>query len=188
LEFRPDHPTDRRWRLDEMGPNPGNHARQISGRKAVVALVLTILALWLVLDLSFRSWKARYNALAEFGASKVAPAIDPLARTLPPDVPPNDWRVAVADTHAMLLALTGAGVLDQPQMEQLRQDINQRVAQARPETAVKTLAGLWDDLERQAGPVIAPDSTPPPPSSRHAARNPRPARPRLLGPPSLEAR
>ncbi len=84
----------------------------------------------------------------------------------------------------MLLALTGAGVLDHPQMDQLRQEIADRVAQARPETARQTLADLWDDLERDAGPIIAPDQTPPPPNSRHAARNPRPPRPKLLGPPS----
>jgi len=173
----------RRWRFDALKPSLAN-VPQASGRRAVVALVLAILALWLGLDLSFRSWKARYNALAEFGASKVAPAIDPLAQMVPPDVPPNDWRLAVDDTHAMLLALTGAGVLDQSQMEQLRQDISDRVAQARPETARQALADLWDDLERKAGPVIAPDLTPPPPNSRHAARNSRPARPRLLGPPS----
>lgn len=163
-----------------MEPNTAN-ASQVSGRRAVVALVATVLALWLGLDLAFRAWKARYDALAGFGASKVAPAIDPLAEMIPPDISPSDWRAAVADTHAMLLALTGAGVLDQSQMDQLRQDVADRVARARPETALKTLANLWDDLERKAGPVIAPDLTPPPPNSRQAARNPRPPRPKLLG-------
>ena len=153
-----------------------------SGRRAVAALVLAILALWLGLDLAFRAWKARYRALAEFGASQVAPAVDPLASMIPPDVPPGDWRGAVDDTHAMLLALTGAGVLDRPQMDDLRRDLADRVARARPETALKTLSDLWDDLERQAGPLIAPDRTPPPAGSRHAARHPRPSRPKLLGP------
>ncbi len=163
-----------------MEPNTAN-AFQASGRRAVVALVATVLALWLGLDLAFRVWKARYDALAGFGASKVAPAIDPLAEINPPAVAPSDWRAAVADTHAMLLALTGAGVLDQSQMDQLRQDVADRVARARPETALKILANLWDDLEGKAGPVIAPDLTPPPANSRHAARNPRPPRPKLLG-------
>jgi hypothetical protein len=163
-----------------MEPDSAN-VTQGSGRRAVVALVLAILVLWLGLDLTFRSWKARYNVLAEFGASQVAPAIDPLASMVPPDVPSSDWRLAVDDTHAMLVALTGAGVLDRSQMDQLRQEITARVVQARPETALKTLADLWDDLERKAGPVIAPDLTPPPPDSRHAARNSRPARPRILG-------
>ena len=172
-------PADRRWRRDQSGDDPANPL-QISGRWTVAALVLSILALWLGLDLAFRSWKARYDALAQFGASEVAPAIDPLAQTIPLDVPPTDWQAAVADTHAMLLALTGAGVLDHPQMEQLRVDIARRVAQARPETARKILSDLWDDLERNAGPVIAPDLTPPPPNSRQAARNPRPPRPKLL--------
>ncbi len=166
-----------------MEPNTTN-AFQVSGRRTVVALVLTVLALWLGLDLAFRGWKARYDALARFGASKVAPANDPLAELIPPDISPIDWRAAssLADTHAMLLALTGAGVLDRSQMDQLRQDVADQVARARPETALKTLADLWDDLERKAGPVIAPGPDPyPPANSRHAARNPRPARPKLLG-------
>lgn len=157
--------------------------RDPSGRKVVAALVFGVLALWLGLFLAFREWKARYDALARFGASEVAPAVDPLAQVVPPGVPLDDWRRAVADTHAMLLALTGAGVLDHDRMDQLRRDITDRVARARPETALKTLADLWDDLERQAGPLIAPDTTPPA-NSRQATRNPRPPRPRLLGPPS----
>jgi hypothetical protein len=168
-----------------MEQDPAN-APPTSGRRAVGALVLAILALWLSLDLAFREWKARYKALAEFGASEVAPAIDPLAQIRPPDIPPHEWQSTVDDTHAMLLALTAAGVLDRAQMDQLRLDIADRVARARPETALKTLAGLWDDLERKAGPVIAPDLSPPPANSRHAARNPRPRRPTILGLPSID--
>ena len=149
-----------------------------------MALVAAVLTLWLGLDLAFRGWKARYQALAEFGASRVAPAIDPLASTNPPEIPPTEWRVAVADTHAMLLALTGSGVLDESQMDDLRREIASRVANARPETALKALSDLWDDLEQKAGPVIATDRVAPPPGSRHATRNPRPPRPKILGPTS----
>ena len=156
-----------------------------SGRHAVVALVAAVLTLWLGLDLAFRGWKARYQALAEFGASRVAPAVDPLASTNPPGIPPSEWRSAVADTHAMLVALTGSGVLGEPQMDDLRRAIAARVALARPETALKILSDLWDDLERKAGPVIAPDRVAPPPGSRHAARVPRPPRPKILGPSSV---
>jgi hypothetical protein len=177
----------RRWRLDDQIPrssdNPSTPARA-SGRRAVLAIVAVVLTLWLGLDQAFRGWKARYMARAEFGATRVAPVIDPLAATLPPDVDPTAWRVAVADTHAMLLALTGSGVLDELQMDDLRRAIAAEVAGARPETARKTLADLWDDLERQAGPVIAPDQSHPPANSRHATRNPRPARPQILGPAS----
>ncbi len=177
---------DRRWRLDGRGARPSSHSRPdprpTPGRRVVVAIVLAVLALWLGLSLTFRAWQSRYRALADFGATKVAPVVDPLASVVPPDVPVTEWRVAVSDTHAMLLALTGSGVLDETQMDDLRREIASRVAAARPETARRTLAELWDDLERKAGPIIAPDQVKPPANSRHASRNPRPPRPRILGP------
>ena len=182
MSDRPEGPTDRRWRRDESGPHSSTASLgSASGRWAVVGLVVGVLALWFGLELAFRGWKARYEALARFGASEVAPAIDPLAETVPPDIPPADWRAAVAQTHAMLLALTGAGALDRAQMDRLRLDVADRVARARPETALPILANLWDDLERDAGPLIAPDLAPPSPNSRQAARHPRPPRPKLLG-------
>jgi hypothetical protein len=181
-------PSARRWRLDDRAPSPLNDpsrpAARVSGRRVVLAIVATILAIWLGLHLAFRGWKARYQARAEFGASRVAPIVDPLASTLPTNLDPTAWRAAVADTHAMLLALTSAGVLDESQMDDLRRDVAARVAGARPETARQTLADLWDDLERKAGPIIAPDPKTPPANARHAARNPRPARPKILGPAS----
>jgi hypothetical protein len=175
----------RRWRFDprraesplDCGVAPGP-----SGRWVVVAIVSVILVLWLGLDLSFRAWKARYRALVEYGETQVAPVIDPLASEVPPDVAPTDWQVAVSETHAMLLALVGSGVLDRSLMDELRREIAAKVAAARPETARRTLADLWDDLERKAGPVIAADLGPPPANSRQAARHPRPARPKILGP------
>ncbi len=85
----------------------------------------------------------------------------------------------------MLLALTSAGVLDESRMDDIRRDLAARVALTRPETALKTLSGIWNDLERQAGPIIAPDRSPPPANPRHAARHPRPARPKILGPSSV---
>ncbi len=171
----------RRWRIDDRRTGPLSAGRP-SGRRVVIGLLAIVLVFWLSIGLAFRAWKARYQALAEFGAMRVAPVIDPLASTVPPDVPSTEWRVAVSETHAMLLALTGAGVLDEVQMNDLRREIAAKVAAARPETARQTLAGLWDDLERQAGPVIAPDRIPPPANSRQAARNPRPPRPKILGP------
>ena len=158
-----------------------------SGRWTVAALVLIVLVVWFGLDQAFRAWIARYQALARFGASVVAPSVDPLARLTPPDLAPATWQAAVADTHAMLVAFTGSGVLDEAQLESLRRHLIAQVARAesQPATARATLAQIWDDLERDAGPAIAPDLKPPPPNSRHAQRHPRPARPSLLGPSRL---
>ncbi|WP_435018074.1 hypothetical protein TA3x_000019 [Tundrisphaera sp. TA3] len=171
----------RRWRRDDLtrrdAAPPG-----VSGRWTVAVLVAGVLALWFGLDRGFRAWKARHEARAAFGMARVAPAIDPLAAVVPPDVAAEEWRRAVAATHAMLVALTGAGVLDEPDLERLRRQVAGLASRARPETARAELAGLWDDLEHRVGPIIAPDHAPPPAGSRHAARHPRPPRPGILGP------
>ena len=150
----------------------------------MAAIVVVVLLGWFSLDRAFRAWTARYQALAHFGATQVAPSVDPLARITPPDLDPAAWQAAVTDTHAMLVAFTGAGVLDAAQLEVLRQRLADQVAAAlhQPATARATLARIWDDLQRDAGPIIAPDRVPPPPNSRHAKRHPRPARPAILGP------
>ena len=155
-----------------------------SGRRVVSAIVLTVLLVWFGLDRAFRSWTARYQARASFGATQVAPTVDPLANMVPPAIAPDAWNRAVTDTHAMLVALTGSGLLDEGQMETLRLHLANQVhlATLHPETARSILAQIWDDLERSAGPTLAPDLIPPPPNSRHAKRHPRPARPKLLGP------
>ncbi len=156
----------------------------VSGRKFVIGLVIAVLILWAGIAALFQTWKANQLALAAFGETQVAPAIDPLAAFVPPGVPEPDWKAAVTDTHGMLLALTGAGLLDRPRMDGLKADIEARVARvkAAPTTSLTELTALWDDLDAKAGPAIAPDLIPPPPNSRHAKRHPRPARPKILPP------
>ncbi len=155
-----------------------------SGRRTVAAIVAAVLLLWFGLDRAFRGWTARYQARATFGAKEVAPTVDPLTTIHPPAIPPLDWNQAVVDTHAMLVALTGSGLLDEGQMATLRQHLLDQVRQAtnHPEIARAILAKIWDEIERDAGPTVAPDLIPPPPNSRHAKRHPRPPRPSLLGP------
>ncbi len=173
--------SSQRWDTGDQGsrPRPRSNEGTVSGRRFVIAGVVTVLLIWGAVSLGFRAWRANYEALAAYGATEVAPVIDSLADRVPPGIDPAAWRQAVADTHAMLLALTGASLLDRPAMEALRAEISALVARSTPETAQHDLTGLWEDLERKAGPVIAPD-TDPPPNARHAARNPRPARPELL--------
>ena len=155
-----------------------------SGRTLVIGLVIAVLVIWAGIAALFQSWKAEQVRLASFGENQVAPAIDQLAPFVPPGVSDSDWKAAVADTHGMLIALTGSGLLDQGRMEELRRDIEARVlrVQATPSASLVELTGLWDDLDAKAGPVIAPDTIPPPPNSRHAKRHPRPARPKILPP------
>lgn len=177
------HPrTTPRWGPDALARRAALEAEaSVSGRRFVIVGILATLLIWGAVYLAFLYWRARYRALAEFGATQVAPLVDPLAERVPPGVDPAAWRRAVADTHGMLLALTGAGVLDRMHAETLRREVAARVGRATtPEAARAELIGLWDQVERDAGPVIAPDSEPPPPGSRHAARHPRPPRPALL--------
>lgn len=170
-----------RWGPDALARRAAlEEESSASGRRFVIAGVIATLLIWGAVYLAFLYWRGRYRALAEFGASQVAPLVDPLADRVPPGVEPDAWRGAVADTRGMLLALTGAGVLDRSQMELLRDEVAARVARATtPGSARDELTALWDQMEREAGPVIAPDVDPPP-GPRHAARHPRPPRPALL--------
>jgi hypothetical protein len=177
---RPGLPTSR-TRLDRLDAPIAAHST-VSGRAMVIGLVAAVLLLWLGLELAFRAWKADYDALAAFGAAEVAPSVDPLAELAIPDVPPQSWTHAVAETHAMLVALTASGALDRDRLIELRDDLRARVARARPQTAKATLASIWDDLQRDAGPLIAPDLATSPPRGRHVQRHRRPPRPELLNP------
>jgi hypothetical protein len=63
------------------------------------------------------------------------------------------------------VTVTSSNLLDMAGLKSLRGEVAARVARARPETALSELAGLWDDLQARAGPVL----------DRHA-------RPKLLPP------
>jgi hypothetical protein len=137
-----------------------------SGRVFVTAAVVGVLVLWGGLNLAFRQWRAGYRERADYGVEHVANAIDPLARVVPAgEASPgaggagakaakSAWEQAVAETHAMLVTLTAANLLDRAQMDDLGGRIAARVAAARPETAIADLAAVWDEAEDRAGPVI----------------------------------
>ena len=46
--------------------------------------------------LGFLAWRADYLARAEFGATQVAPLVDPLAESRPPDLAPAAWRAVAS--------------------------------------------------------------------------------------------
>jgi hypothetical protein len=173
--------TAPRWDPDDLARRSAlKDEASASGRRFVIAGLIATAVIWGGVYLAFLYWRATYRALAEFGAAEVAPLVDPLSDRVPPGVDPAAWTSAVADTHAMLVALTGAGLLDRTQMEALRSDVAARVARASAGSPREEMARLWDDMEARAGPAIAPDESSPPPGSRQAARHPRPKRPSLL--------
>ena len=72
----------------------------------------------------------------------------------------------------MLVTLTGSGLLDRSEMEHLRDDLRARFARVTPETAVKDLSALWDEMQAKAGPVLMNRQSRPPYG---------PSRPKVLG-------
>ena len=163
----------------------------------MTAAVLGVLILWGSLYLAFWHWRAGYRERQAFGARHVAAAVDPLAAVVPAgecpaavrargargrgarrrdrpttDAPPDSWRRAVAETHALLVTLTAANVLDRDQMAALR-GASPRAARARPATS---RAG-WPPSGTRSRPRPARrplPASPPRPPARAARRPPRP--------------
>jgi hypothetical protein len=149
----------------------------------VVVAVATILSVWGALYLVFRDWRERYRARASFGATQVAPMVDPLALRVPAGVDAQAWRDAVGETHDMLVSVTGANLLDLPQMQLLRDELKQTVARTKhhPEAARAALADIWNAMADRAEFVLQEGS-----SGRRkghprpAILPPRPVRPKAL--------
>ena len=152
-------PRSRGLPVDDLSPTvvpppapPPAPGADRSGRRLVIVTCTTILILWGALFLVFRDWRERYRARAGFGATEVAPVVDPLADIKPSGVDARAWREAVMETHAMLVSVTGANLLDLRQMEALREELRQTVARARdhPEVARDELAGIWNAMSDRA--------------------------------------
>ncbi len=134
--------------------------RGVSGRLTVAVGCVLIMVVWGSIYLVFRDWRARYRVRAEFGATQVAAAIDPLALVAPSGVDAGRWRTVVEQTHQLLVTLTGSNVLDRPQMEALRDEIKAMVAEARPDNAAALLSKFWSEQKRNAGPILDRHPTP----------------------------
>ncbi len=152
------HPAHRFDALSDQafrGPSPADpdaDGGDRSGRRFVVIAILVLAALWAVLFLFFREWRARYFVRAEYGASQVAPVIDGMKQVAPPGVDRSDWGDAVRRTRALVLTVTGSNLLSIDQMKALRAELTQNVERARerPETAVDELAAIWNSLAARA--------------------------------------
>jgi hypothetical protein len=179
----------RRLRFDAYPAVRAGVARPVtaghSGQRFVITWVLAVLILAGGLALAFRDWRIRYQVRAAFGAGQVATVIDPLAEVVPPEFPRDSWRHAVAQTHAMLVALTASNMLDLSDMRALRADLRARVARARPETARAELAAVWDELARRGGPNLVQRHPRPDVLSGSPVPSPRDRRPLSPGPDRL---
>jgi len=177
----------RRLRLDELpsnvtwsygrGSEPrgamaarSRDERGYSGRRFVLVSGLVLLAIWGTLYLLFRDWRARYQKRAQYGASYVVPAIDPMVRIDPPDVAPEAWREALAQTKAMLVTVTSSNLLDEKQMRELQIALDgaARRSLADPKRAVTELAIIWNSIADR-GEFLLKDSR-----SASGVRHPRP--------------
>jgi len=151
--------TSPRLRVDESNIRPPATSLppSHSGKRFVILACLALLLVWGTLQVAFRMWRANYRERAEFGATQVAPTIDPLASLVPPGTNANAWREAVAETHRALVTLTASNLLDLAQMQSLRADLQKRVdrARAHPEQSWDELAHLWDHLETLAAPILS---------------------------------
>ncbi len=136
----------------------------------MLASGLVLLAIWGTLYLLFRDWRARYHKRALYGVSYVVPAIDPMARLEPPDVAPEAWRDAVAQTKSMLLTVTSSNLLDENQMRELQTELEGAAERsvADPKRAVTELATIWNTIADR-GEFLLKDSR-----SADGVRHPRP--------------
>lgn len=138
----------------------GKASSPYSGRRFVTAAVVSVLLIWGALYFTFRDWRARFRERADFGKSHVATAIDPLAKIVPDGVDPGDWRLAVDETHLLIVRLTGSNLLNLREMKALRTELGARAARATPATAKADLTAIWDDLQRRAGPILVKNLRP----------------------------
>ncbi len=63
--------------------------------------------------------------------TQVAPVIDSMAEIAPPGVDTAAWKEAVRETHAMLVTVLSANLLDIQQMQLLREELRKSVERAR---------------------------------------------------------
>jgi hypothetical protein len=138
-----------------MGSNaPEGSGWFASGRVLVTTIVVVVLLVWGSLNLVFRQWRSRYLERKAYAEQVIAARVEPLAKVVPPDVSPAEWRAAVAETRAMLKTLTDSNMLDAARIEDLSARVSDLVRDAHPDDARTRLADIWDDAEGGAGPVV----------------------------------
>jgi hypothetical protein len=184
--YRDARRPSRTMRFDHSGSNPGGGSPGAqhpgaplamqpheghSGRRLVVVAAVVILLSWGILYLAFRGWRANYRERVAYGVSHVVSTIEPLRAITPPRVEPRAWADALDKTRAMLTTVVSSNVLDVDEMNKLKAELEESVAQtlARPESATDDLARIWNSMSDRAE-FLFQDSRSP-----DHLRHPRPA-------------
>ena len=138
----------------------------------MLAAGLTVLLIWGTLYLVFRDWRARYRERAVLWIDPGAfpPSIGCGRSRRPMSIPPDGVKQWIRHS-AMLTTVTGSNLLDVKDMDNLRDELDQHVARAtdRPETAIRELADIWDEIADR-GEFLFSDSR-----SLSGIRHPRPS-------------
>jgi hypothetical protein len=98
----------------------------------------------------------RPQILPSYGATRVAPALNPLRGIIPAGVELAEWRDAIAQTRALVLAVTDSNALLVGQMQKLRSALDGHVERAkeRPETVLAELAAIWNEVAASGQSVL----------------------------------
>lgn len=118
----------------------------VNGRRFVIIALAAILLAWGTVFAILAPGLWSHRKRIEFGRKEVAPAVLGFQKVEPPGVDLRDWDRAVGDTRSLVMDATRSGGLTIEEATALRDDISATAdrAAARPETAVRELADLWD--------------------------------------------
>jgi hypothetical protein len=90
----------------------------------------------------------RPRIVPTYGATRIAPAVNPLRVIVPVGVDPVAWRDAIDQTRSLLIAVTDSGLLSVHNMQKLRIYLDKQVGRANdhPETVRAVLAEIWNEV------------------------------------------
>lgn len=127
----------------------------VNGRRFVLISMTVILVIWGTIFAILAPGMRSYRKRTEFGRKEVAPLVFGFQKVVPPGIEPRDWDRAIGDAHSLVLDCTRSGKLAIEEATALRDDVRATLdrAKARPETAVRELAELWDRAAAIAGKV-----------------------------------
>ncbi len=152
---------DRSWTADGPEPTPAPlgpaptprpFRRGVNGRRFILGSLAAMVVTWAILFAILAPWMRTRDKRIQFGVKEVAPLVLKFQRIDPPGVEPRDWDRALSDTRLLVVDAATPGKLTVEEETAIRDDIQAALdrARARPETAVRELAGVWDRLAAAA--------------------------------------